>query len=297
MNAPQIPPLATPDDTLVALLHPQRLTAVVDVGANPIDGDTPYKSLLERRLCTVVGFEPQANGLAHLNAHKSDLETYFPHVIGDGNPGTLRITDQPGMTSLLEPNPAVLNLFYAFSTWGTVASEVPVTTRRLDDLTGIAALDLLKIDVQGSELAVFNGASEHLKRAVAVHTEVCFLPLYKDQPLFGDLDVDLRSRGMIPHLIDTVRKRTILPTFYPDKPFSAVNQVIFADVVYVRDFSRAELMDDEQLKHLAIIAQYCYGSFDLAIHCLYRLVQRNAVAPNAVEAFVESMKAAAPAGV
>ena len=45
-------------------------------------------------------------------------------------------------------------------------------------------------------------------------------------------------------------------------------------------------MDDEQLKHLALIAHHCYGSFDLAIHCLYRLVQRGAVAPNAVDMFM-----------
>ena len=41
---------SSPVDTLLALLRPQRLTAVVDVGANPIDGDTPYKSMLSRRL-------------------------------------------------------------------------------------------------------------------------------------------------------------------------------------------------------------------------------------------------------
>ena len=54
MNAPASQP-TTPEATLQALLRPQRLTAVVDVGANPIDGDTPYKTLLERRLCTSSG--------------------------------------------------------------------------------------------------------------------------------------------------------------------------------------------------------------------------------------------------
>jgi hypothetical protein len=67
--------VSLPTDTLLALLRPQRLTAVVDVGANPIDGDAPYKSMLSRRLCTVTGFEPQPDGLASLNARKSDLET------------------------------------------------------------------------------------------------------------------------------------------------------------------------------------------------------------------------------
>jgi len=245
-----------------------------------------------RRLCTVTGFEPQPNGLAFLNERKGDLETYLPYVIGDGSPGTLRIAAIPGMTSLFEPNPAVLNWFSGFSEWAAVQEEVPVVTRRLDDLSEIAALDLLKIDVQGAELLVFKGGREYLKRAVAVHTEVCFLSLYKDQPLFGEIDLELRGLGMIPHHIDHIFRRTILPVYDASHPNSALNQVIFADVVYIRDFTKAEAMDDEQLKHLALIAHHCYGSFDLVVHCLYRLAERKAVVPNAVDLFMNSVKAA-----
>src|SRR4051812_23724197 len=280
---------SSPTDTLLALLHPQRLTAVVDVGANPIDGDTPYKPMLSRRLCTVTGFEPQPDGLALLNARKSELETYLPYVIGDGNPGTLHIAVIPGMTSLFEPNPDVLKWFHGFAGWAAVKEELPVTTRRLDDLSEIAALDMLKIDVQGAEISVFNGGRQRLSRAVAVHTEVCFLELYKGQPLFGEIDLDLRSLGFIPHHIDHIARRTILPVYDQSSPNSFLNQVIFGDVVYIRDFTKAETMDDEQLKHLAIIAYSCYRSFDLAAHCLFRLAERNAVAPDAVALFMNSV--------
>ncbi len=47
------------DALLAELIKPERLTAVVDVGANPIDGVPPYRPLLAKGLCTVVGFEPQ----------------------------------------------------------------------------------------------------------------------------------------------------------------------------------------------------------------------------------------------
>ena len=284
-----------PADTLLSLLRPQRLTAVVDVGANPIDGDAPYKTMLSRRLCTVTGFEPQPDGLASLNARKSDLETYLPCVIGDGSPGTLHIAVVPGMTSLFEPNLAVLKWFNGFAEWAAVKEKLPVTTRRLDDLSEIAALDMLKIDVQGAEISVFNGGRERLQRAVAVHTEVCFLSLYKGQPLFGEIDLELRSLGLIPHHIDHVNRRTILPAYDPSAPNSALNQVLFADIVYVRDFTKAEAMDDEQLKHLAIIAYTCYGSFDLAAHCLFRLAERKAVVPEAVERFMNSVRVGAGA--
>jgi hypothetical protein len=64
-------------DLLNGLIQPARLTSVVDVGANPIDGDPPYKAMLQRRLCTVVGFEPQDEALAVLNARKSDLKSCY----------------------------------------------------------------------------------------------------------------------------------------------------------------------------------------------------------------------------
>ena len=54
-------------------------------------------------------------------------------------------------------------------------------------------------------------------------------------------------------------------------------------------------MDDEQLKHLAIIAYACYGSFDLAAHCLFRLAERKAVVPEALERFMNSVRTGAGA--
>jgi len=290
MNAPKLPP---PAETLLALLHPQRLTAVVDVGANPIDGETPYHSLLSRRVCTVTGFEPQPDGLASLNQRKGDLETYLPYVIGDGSAQTLYVTAVPGMTSLFEPNFAVLDWFNGFSAWSEVKQKVPVQTRRLDDRAEIATIDMLKIDVQGAELLVFKGAEEKLKRAVAIHTEVCFLHLYKNQPLFGEIDLELRRLGLIPHHIHHINRRTILPAFSEGSPNSALNQVLFADIIYIRDFTKAELMDDEQFKHLALVAHHCYKSHDLVIHCLSRLIERNAIASNAVDLFIASTRIAA----
>jgi hypothetical protein len=199
----------------------------------------------------------------------------------------------PGMTSLFEPNFAVLDWFNSFSAWSEVKQKVPVQTHRLDDLPQVAAIDMLKIDVQGAELLVFKGAEEKLKRAVAVHTEVCFLHLYKNQPLFGEVDLALRGLGLIPHHVHHINRRTILPAYSEAAPNSALNQVLFADIIYVRDFTKAELMDDEQLKHLALVAHHCYQSHDLVIHCLFRLIQRNAIASNAVDLFIASTRIAA----
>lgn len=272
------------------LLCPERLTAVVDIGANPIDSDPPYKRMLADRLCTLVGFEPQAAGLASLNARKSDLETYLPYAVGDGKPGTLKICQAPGMCSLLTPNPDVLNCFPLFAHFGTVLSEMPIETRTLDSISEIAALDFLKIDVQGSELAVFRNGRKLLSNAVALQTEVGFLQLYKDQPLFGDIDLALRELGFVPHMFAAINKRMILPVHDANNLYASINQMMEADVVYVRDFTKPDKMNPEQLKHLALVAHHCYRSYDLAANCIHHLIARGVLPADAIGRYLAHIK-------
>jgi FkbM family methyltransferase len=159
-------------DALFGLLKPDRVTAVVDIGANPIDGDPPYKQFLRKRLCRVVGFEPQADALAALTSRKSDLETYLPYVVGNGEEARLNICHARGMTSVLTPDQHMLSQFPNFSEWGQIVGETLVKTRCLDDITEIESLDFLKIDVQGAELSVFCHGQMRLRQAVAIQTEV-----------------------------------------------------------------------------------------------------------------------------
>src|SRR5262245_39411071 len=183
--------MTTDADILVDILRPSRLTNVVDIGANPIDGDPPYKQFLARRLCRVVGFEPQTEALTRLNAQRSELETYFPYVIGDRKKATLRVCRAPGMTSLFCLDKRVAKTFQRFEQLGEVVKEVAIETKRLDDVTEISELDFLKIDVQGAELTVFKHGTSKLKNAVAVQTEVSFVILYEGQPTLGDIDLEL----------------------------------------------------------------------------------------------------------
>lgn len=278
---------------LAELLQPSRLTNVVDIGANPIDGDPPYKRLLENRLCRVVGFEPQLDALNRLNSRKSDLERYFPYAVGDGGEATLNVCKLSGMTSLLTPDQSKLAYFPMFLEWGAIARQVSVETRRLDEIEEISSIDLLKIDVQGSELAIFRNGRSRLKDAIAVHTEVSFVPLYKDQPLYGEVDLEMRALGFVPHAFASINRRMILPLFSNDR-HQVLNQLLEADVVYVRDFMQPEKMSSEQLKHLAIVAHFCYNSFDLAANCIHHLSRAKAVQEDAVAQYLAELQKSKP---
>ena len=67
---------------LYDLLQPERLTEVVDIGANPLDGGPPpYKYLLDNGICRIVGFEPHEMALKELQRKASQNERYLPNVV------------------------------------------------------------------------------------------------------------------------------------------------------------------------------------------------------------------------
>lgn len=264
----------------------ERLTAVVDVGANPIDGEPPYIEMLRSELCTVTGFEPQPSALAILEQHKGPLETYLPDAVGDGQHHTLHLTVASGMTSLFHPDADRLSFFNGFGEWGRVLDEITMTTCRLDDIKAITYMDMLKIDAQGAELMVFRGAKRRLKDAVTVHTEVSFVPLYEEQPVFGDIDLEMRAVGFIPHAFGSIKRWPIAPVVYDGDFRKPMHQLLEADVVYVRDFTRPDDMTDEQLKHLALISHCVYGSSDLTHRCMLTLRDRKLLPLDAPELYL-----------
>jgi hypothetical protein len=108
------------------------------------------------------------------------------------------------------------------------------------------------------------------------------VPLYKNQPVIGDIDLELRSLGFIPHMFADLHTRMILPLHFSNNFYAGMNQLLEADAVYVRDFTKPDKMNSEQMKHLAMVAHHCYKSYDLAANCIHNLAARGAIAHDAL---------------
>lgn len=241
---------------------------VVDIGANPLHGAPPYHKLLRGGNADLVGFEPNPVALAELNKQKNPGEIYLPSAIGDGKRHTLHLCAVPDMNSLLRPNPEVLNLLHGFPRWGSVVSTEEIDTMRLDDIPETEGADLIHLDVQGAELMVFQNALRRLADAVVIHTEVEFLPLYIDQPLFGDIDVFLRGQGYLFHRFSPIVSRTIQPMLLQDDVYAGMSQVIWADAIYVRDLTKLSHLTPRQLLAAAAILHDSYQSYDVVLRIL-----------------------------
>jgi FkbM family methyltransferase len=241
---------------------------IVDVGANAVDGIPPYAELLKNNLAKVIGFEPNEEALSFLNKKKNSNETYLPYCLGDGKIHTLNLCKASGMSSLLMPNYELLNYFYGFPEWAKIEKKVEIETKRLDDLPEIKTMDYLKIDIQGAELMVVENAQEKLKSTLVIDTEVEFVEMYKGQPLFSEVELFMRKQGFVFHKFHSTCSRIMQPLSKANNPFAGLSQQLWADAIFIRDFTKFHLLSDLQLLKLATILHIVYRSYDIVLRLL-----------------------------
>ena len=252
----------------------ERLTlTIVDVGAADMAQERDaYDGVLAYPETTIYGFEPNIQACAARNATAPSNRRCLPYFVGDGADGIFHECESPLTSSLYEPNSTLLDRFQRYVL--TVVKKTPVQTIRLDD-TGIADVDYLKLDIQGAELDAINGAPQMLTDVLVVHTEVEFIPVYKFQPLFGDVDVALRQQGFMFHNFIKLYSRLFKPMLYNNSPFGSGSQLMYAEAaIYIRNIAAAHSLPRVKLLKFATLMHDVYGAFDLVAHLLEIYDQR-----------------------
>lgn len=191
----------------------------------------------------IYGFEPDVQNCKQMNEDIQSrkiswLEQHFP--IGLSNEvGTtkLYVTNFPGCSSLYPPNEKYMERFEGYANLIKLSLEIPIKVTTLDHFCqteNIQEIDFIQLDVQGAELKILQGANSILKNVLGVLTEVSFIEVYKNQPLFSDIDVLMRKNGF--SFVDLIvtrgkARRTISPIVSKERQGS----LIWADAIYFRD--------------------------------------------------------------
>jgi FkbM family methyltransferase len=241
------------------------LMVVVDIGAMLFGEGDPYARLNTLGRLEVIGFEPQIAECEKLNALAIPGRRYLPYAIGDGTRRNFYTTNTGITSSLLRPNLKIAEYFIQLAELMQVVSTHEVDTVRLDDVpeVGSRGCDLLKLDTQGTEAIILAHSGRTLERCLIVQSEVEFVPLYEDQPLFADVDQQLRARGFMLHRFMGLAGRTYKPFLFNGDPNAALSQTLWTDAIYVPDLSRLDGLGPDALIKLAALLHEIYGSYDL----------------------------------
>lgn len=274
---------------LEALLNLPDLPRIADIGANPMNHAAPYADFLKHGFCTVTGFEPQEDTMRELIEQKSDLETYLPDAVGDGETHTLNLYRGFGLASIFTIRGQTLGYLRGLRRAARPQGTVNIKTSRLDDISEVGRVDLLKIDIQGGELSVFENGARTLGSVLAVQTEVNFFPLYDDQPGFGEIDVCLRQFGLVPHSFQHIEKRIVLSKWGSAMNNRHAAQMLDGDILYLRDLSKPDALSSHDLGRMALISAGVYGLTDVTLRCLELLQMRAEIEEADLEAYLEGL--------
>jgi FkbM family methyltransferase len=179
-------------EDLAALLPDARI--IFDLGAYNGESAETFTKIFSH--ATVHSFEPSAHTFKVLHERLKDQPRVVLNnlaVSDDAGGGILHELEAPAANSLLP-----LDTRAVHREGLRLRATERVNTTTIDHYCssgGISRIDLLKMDIQGSELRALRGAYNLLSssRIGAIYTEVLFVPLYDGQSEFYEI-ANLLSR-------------------------------------------------------------------------------------------------------
>ncbi len=185
---------------LSKIISEYKIDCILDVGANVgqyyyfLRNEVGYKGL-------IISFEPDPKNINMLK-EKQKLDANWliqDYALGKENsPLTLNLMKSSVFNSFLKPDS---NETKEFKDHNLIQEKVTVEVKRLDEVIYEFKKArqfnnvFLKMDTQGFDLNVFEGATNCLNMIRGVQTEISVTPIYKHMPTFDDSLRAFKSKG------------------------------------------------------------------------------------------------------
>lgn len=189
----------TSTECLVDLLRHQAIDLVLDVGANR--GQYAATLLEAGYSGEIVSFEPLSachDALVERAAAWPDRWRVAPRMALGDREGevSLNVSAESDMSSIRDFDAA----FLAASPTSAFVGRETVPVVRLDAIfdrhAGAGRRVLLKLDAQGYEREILDGASGVIERIAGIQVEMSLVPLYRGEATFDDMMARMRALGM-----------------------------------------------------------------------------------------------------
>ena len=217
----------------------------------------------------VIGFEPDKEECERLSRNAKKGYVFFPVAVGrKDETKTLHVTHNLSCSSLYRPNTEFANHFLGLASYLNVIDTQLVNVTSLDvhlQNQKIERVDFLKIDTQGAELDILQGAEKLLASSVlGIRVEVEFSPIYKEQPMFSEIETYVRKFGFVLFDLDRYhlrRKKSI-------EGMPSKEQLVWGQALFLKDYQTLDSENNEgELLKLAVLSS-SYGFHSYAIEII-----------------------------
>jgi FkbM family methyltransferase len=231
----------------------------------------------------IICFEPDREECERLNRAENKNIIYVPCALADHDRG-IRL-------HFVEDDPAASSIYPLIPGFPSYGASRPVRMITCPSITldqycaqhGIANVDAIKLDTQGSELDILRGGIGSLKTVSFIDIEVEFGEIYEGQPLFCDVDRFLRDHGFVlwrlnalAHFSPGLVSSSNGGIFIASSPGSHQlhdqdnGQLLWGQAQYVRrEFPPtapdAKLDREQALKAAILVGQFAYWDLSLEI--------------------------------
>ena len=249
----------------------EKPVILIDIGAvgNPPSHWLPLKDEIH-----LIGFEPNKDECKKLNEsgcgyRKSE---FLPYAIGQcDEKRPFYITEYHECCSLLKPNFEWLQRF-DYGSFFNLKETIEVETLSLDSIEKFSDLrvDALKIDAQGNELPILQGAESMLENVFLIEVESGLHKNYENETTFDELSPYLTQKGFTCMELFTqpAQKRKNQAKHWK----SAKGQSMACESIWIRDLIKCEdefLHSLEKSNFLSILSLcWLFGYSDYALELI-----------------------------
>jgi FkbM family methyltransferase len=243
--------------TRMSQLLPEQVVGLVDIGAS--GGLEPRWSSIQKNLRAFL-FEPDER--SHQALRRSDhIAEVFPVGLGSSEKSaSLNLCRKPTVSSFLHPLNSFLSRFPDVKRFDVISQEtMKLSTLDICLKDRNQDCDFIKIDTQGTELAILKGGDIFLDGPIiGLEVEVEFVRIYEGQNLFGDVCLKLESKGY--EFFDFVNICR-----WERERLSLFGQAVFGDGLFLRspeNFSEilpslpADVAQSKAIKYMVIVSMY-----------------------------------------
>jgi FkbM family methyltransferase len=182
---------------LKLLIEPKKVTTIIDGGASIGDISKKLSYMFPKAIVFAVEpYPPFYDTLIKIAAQNNKIRAKKLAFSNINNSSILQINRSKGTNSLLKSSKEGKAIY------GNLlerSGEVEVKSQKIDDFireNSIEQVDLLKLDLQGSELPALLGAANSLSdgRIKCILCEIMLQPHYESQPTAGSILYELMEK-------------------------------------------------------------------------------------------------------